>query len=48
MPIAVASMSAVDQVCRWPWRLHQSCWPLVQTVRVAVTEMTANWYVEAV
>jgi hypothetical protein len=41
-------MSAAGQVWRWPWRLHQSCWPFVHTVRLAVTEMTANLSVVAV
>jgi hypothetical protein len=41
-------MSAAGQVWRWPWQVDQSCWPLVHTVRLAVTEMTANLYVVAV
>ena len=43
MWIAAASVSAAGQVRRWPWTVHQSWLPSVQTVRSAMTEMTANF-----
>jgi hypothetical protein len=39
---------AAGQVCRWPWRVDQNRWPLVYTVRAAVTEMTAYFSAVAV
>jgi hypothetical protein len=35
--------SAADQECRRPSTVHQNRWPLVHTVTVAVTEMTATF-----
>ena len=45
---AAGSISAAGQVWRWPSWVHQIRWPLVQTVRPAVTEMMANFSAVAV
>src|SRR5260370_31781361 len=45
---AAAWGSAAGQVRRWPPAVHQSRVPSVQTVRSAVTEMTANFCAAAV
>ena len=46
--VAAASMSAIAQVRRCPAWVHQNRAPSVQTVRPAVTEMTANFCAAAV
>jgi hypothetical protein len=40
---AAVAVSAAAQACRWPSTVHQNRWPLVHTVTVAVTEMTATF-----
>jgi len=40
---AAVPVSAAAQACRWPSTVHQNKWPLVHTVTVAVTEMTATF-----
>ncbi len=46
--IAAVSVSVAGQAWRWPSWVHHNWWPLVHTVRSAVTEMTANFSAEAV